>query len=96
MKTIDNICGGLPKAALCDAQPTSASVDDKQRRIYPADLLAKLAWTRTELAALLGISPASVDRATKRGLLRPSRAFYRPLYSRSEVERFLRETTVNI
>ncbi|WP_425603768.1 helix-turn-helix domain-containing protein [Coraliomargarita parva] len=42
---------------------------------------------------MLGISAPSVDRLTKRGLLRPSRATRRPLYSKTEIERFLRETS---
>jgi hypothetical protein len=53
---------------------------------------AKLAFTRLEAAEILGISPPSLDRLTKRGLLRPSRALRRPLYSRRELERFLKET----
>jgi hypothetical protein len=53
----------------------------------------KLALTRTEAAEAIGVSPVTIDRLTKRGLLRPSRATRRPLYSVKEIERFLRETT---
>ncbi|MEI6536209.1 MAG: helix-turn-helix domain-containing protein [Verrucomicrobiaceae bacterium] len=53
----------------------------------------KLALSRTEAADVLGVSPATIDRLTKRSLLRPSRATRRPLYAVSEIERFLRETT---
>ncbi|MBA3606953.1 MAG: helix-turn-helix domain-containing protein [Chthoniobacterales bacterium] len=53
----------------------------------------KLALTRVEAADALNISPATLDRLTKRGLLRPSRALRRPLYAIAEIERFLRETT---
>ncbi|WOO42362.1 helix-turn-helix domain-containing protein [Rubellicoccus peritrichatus] len=53
---------------------------------------ARLAYTREEAAAVLGLSPVSIDRLTKRGLLRPSRATRRPLYPITEIERFLRET----
>ena len=56
----------------------------------------KLALTRVEAADALNVSPATLDRLTKRGLLRPSRATRRPLYSIGEIERFLRETTVEI
>lgn len=56
----------------------------------------KLALTRTEAAEALGVSPITVDRLTKRGLLVPSRACRRPLYSVTEIERFLRETTAAI
>jgi hypothetical protein len=53
----------------------------------------KLALTRVEAATALGLSPASIDRLTQRGLLRPSRATYRPLYSVKELERFLKDTS---
>lgn len=53
----------------------------------------KLALSRVEAADALGISAVTIDRLTKRGLLRPSRATRRPLYAVSEIERFLRETT---
>ena len=53
----------------------------------------KLALTREEAGEALGISAVTVDRLAKRGLLRPSRATRRPLYSVSELERFLKETT---
>jgi DNA-binding transcriptional MerR regulator len=53
----------------------------------------KLALTRDEAAQALSLSAPTIDRLTKRGLLRPSRATRRPLYSVQEIERFLRETT---
>ena len=56
----------------------------------------KLALTRKEAAAALGVSPITVDRLTKRGLLNPSRATRRPLYPVWEIERFLRDTTGRI
>ena len=52
----------------------------------------RLALTRTEAAAALGIRPITIDRLTKRGFLRPNRATRRPLYSVAEIERFLRGT----
>jgi hypothetical protein len=56
----------------------------------------KLALTRIEAAQSLGVSPATIDRLTARGLLRPSRAVRRPLFAVAEIERFLRETTTQI
>jgi DNA-binding transcriptional MerR regulator len=53
----------------------------------------KLALTRVEAAEALDVSPATLDRLVKRGLLRPSRALRRPLFSIAEIERFLRETS---
>jgi len=53
----------------------------------------KLALTRVEAAHALGVSPATIDRLTMRGLLRPCRATRRPLYAVREIERFLKATT---
>jgi len=53
----------------------------------------KLALNRIEAAEALGLSPATIDRLTLRGLLRPSRATRRPMYSVVELQRFLKETT---
>jgi hypothetical protein len=56
----------------------------------------KLALTRDEAAQALGLASVSIDRLTKRGLLRPSRATRRPLYPVWEIERFLRDTSLAI
>ncbi|MBK1875594.1 helix-turn-helix domain-containing protein [Pelagicoccus mobilis] len=55
----------------------------------------RLAYTRTEAARALGVTPITIDRLAKRGLLKPSRATRRPLYSVREIERFLAETSDN-
>ena len=57
------------------------------------EVVPKLALNRIEAAQALGQSPASIDRLTKRGLLRPSRATRRPMYPVKELERFLMETS---
>ena len=56
----------------------------------------KLALTRVEAADALNVSPATVDRLVRRGLLHLSRALRRPLFSIAEIERFLRETSTPI
>ena len=56
----------------------------------------RLAYSRLETAKLLGVSPITVDRLAKRGVLRPSRATRRPLYSKTEIQRFLDDTTGKI
>ena len=56
----------------------------------------RLAYSRVETAKLIGVSPITVDRLAKRGLLRPSRATRRPLYSKAEIQRFLDDTTGKI
>jgi hypothetical protein len=53
---------------------------------------SKLALSRRETAAVLGVSPITVDRLRKSGQLRASRATRRPLFPVFEIERFLRET----
>jgi len=60
---------------------------------YSDGAIPKLALNRVEAAEALGLSPATIDRLTLRGLLRPSRATRRPMYSVKELERFLKETT---
>jgi len=52
----------------------------------------RYAYTREEAASLLGTSPSTIDRLTKRGLLRPSRATRRPLYSSEELQSFVGRT----
>jgi hypothetical protein len=56
----------------------------------------KLALTRDEAAKAIGQSAVTIDRLTKRGLLRPSRATRRPVYPIWEIERFLRETSASV
>lgn len=58
--------------------------------------LQKLAFTRREAAHLISQSPATLDRLVARGLLHPSRATRRPIFTREELERFLRDTTGSI
>jgi predicted site-specific integrase-resolvase len=57
---------------------------------------AKLALSRKEAADILGVSAVSIDRLVKRGLLRPSRATRRPLFPIWELERFLRDTSMEV
>lgn len=56
----------------------------------------KLALTRKEAATALGVSAVTIDRLAERGLLNPSRATRRPLYSVKEIERFLTDTAGRI
>ncbi len=53
----------------------------------------KKGFKRAEAAIYLGITTVSIDRLTKRGLLHPSRALRHPIYSRDDLDRFLKETT---
>ena len=56
----------------------------------------RFALTREETAKGLGIGASTLDKLASRGLIRPSRATRRPLYSVREIERFLRDTTAQI
>ena len=51
-----------------------------------------LALNRKQAANAIGVSVVTLDRLVARGLLRPSRACRRPLYSIRELERFLNTT----
>ncbi|MGD0022931.1 MAG: hypothetical protein ABSC54_11615 [Smithellaceae bacterium] len=53
----------------------------------------KLGLNRIEAAKALSVSPATLDRLAHRGLIRPCRATYRPIYWVKELERFLKENT---
>ena len=66
---------------------------NEQRILFEAP---KLALTRVEAADALDVSPATLDRLVKRGLLRPSRALRRPLFAIAEIERFLREKSTSL
>lgn len=65
------------------------NTDDKKSLSLPP----KLALRRNEAAAAIGVSPATLDRLAQRGLIRPCRATYRPIYSVKELERFLKDNT---
>ncbi len=52
----------------------------------------KMGFKRAEAAFYLGVTAVTIDRLTKRGLLRPSRALRHPIFSKADLDRFLRET----
>jgi hypothetical protein len=58
--------------------------------------IEKKGFKRAEAAIYLGITAVTIDRLTKRGLLHPSRALRHPIYSRDDLDRFLRETSAPI
>jgi hypothetical protein len=55
--------------------------------------IPKLALSRVEAARAIGVSPATLDRLAQRGLVRPCRVTYRPIYWVGELERFLKENS---
>ena len=56
----------------------------------------KMGFKRAEAAFYLGVTTVTIDRLTKRGLLRPCRALRHPIFCRDDLDRFLRETTGTI
>jgi len=52
-------------------------------------------YTRDEAAKMLGISVESLTRLAARGLIKPSRALRRLIYSVEEMERFMKDTCIN-
>ena len=54
----------------------------------------KKGFKRAEAAIYLGVATITIDRLTKRGLLHPSRALRHPIYSKDDLDRFLRGTTI--
>jgi hypothetical protein len=63
------------------------------KKLTPQAVVEKLGHTRKEAALALGISVASVDRLTERGLLHPSRALSHPIYAKADLIAFLANTT---
>ena len=63
--------------------------------INPDIATLRYGLNRQEAAQAIGHSLATLDRLTKRGLLRPSRATRRPSYAPEELKRFMRETTAD-
>lgn len=59
----------------------------------PTEHVPKLGLSRNDAAKALGVLPATLDRLTARGLLRPCRVTYRPIYWIGELERFLKENS---
>ena len=64
-----------------------------ENRPKTESLPPKLGLNRNEAAQALGVSPTTLDRLAARGLVRPCRATYRPIYWVKELERFLKENS---
>jgi ribosomal protein S20 len=59
----------------------------------PKNHVEKRGYKRAAAATYLGVAKITIDRLTKRGLLHPSRALRHPIYSKDDLDRFLRETS---
>jgi excisionase family DNA binding protein len=67
------------------SSPAFATTDQKS--------LPRLAYTTKEAAEILGMSPGTIYKLIIRGLLKSSCATRTKIISRTEIERFLRETS---
>ena len=67
-------------------------MNEKATTLTEKNGLPKLGFSRHEAAEILGVSVESLDALTKRGLLRPSRALRRPIYTLKELSRYLDDT----
>jgi hypothetical protein len=65
----------------------------KARRLEPTAPIEKLGYSRKEAALALGIGPTSIDTLRERGLLHPSVALSKPIYSKPDMLAFLANTT---
>ena len=68
------------------------TADGRPRNSEPKGYIEKKGFKRAEAAIYLGVAPITIDRLTKRGLLHPSRALRHPIYSKDDLDRFLRDT----
>ena len=65
----------------------------RPKSLEPEGYVEKKGLKRAEAAIYLGVAPVTIDRLTKRGLLHPSRALRHPIYSKDDLDRFLKNTT---
>ena len=70
-----------------DSASTNAEIETR---------IEKKGFKRAEAAIYLGVAKITIDRLTKRGLLHPSRALRHPIYTKDDLDRFLRETSESI
>ncbi len=74
-------------------QPQAPSRHGQSNGAETKPFVEKKGFKRAEAARYLGVTAVTIDRLTKRGLLHPSRALRHPIYSRDDLDRFLRETS---
>jgi excisionase family DNA binding protein len=86
----------LLRDALADSAKTNGE-PQKQPGALPHDgKLPRLAYSIDETAEILGISYATVHRLLTRGLLRSSLACRHKMIAKTEIERFLKETSQSL
>ncbi|MGZ4963185.1 MAG: helix-turn-helix domain-containing protein [Limisphaerales bacterium] len=84
----------LLQAVMSAQQPlTTGKLEATQLSGAGAGGVARLAFTMRETAEVLGVSYITVHRLLQRGLLRSSGAVRHKIIARTEIERFLKETS---
>jgi len=76
-----------------NSQPAKSDRNGDLTRATAKTQIEKKGFKRAEAAIYLGVAKITIDRLTQRGLLHPSRALRHPIYSRDDLDRFLRETS---
>jgi hypothetical protein len=76
-----------------NSQPAKSGRNSDSTGVAAKTQIEKKGFKRAEAAIYLGVAKITIDRLTQRGLLHPSRALRHPIYSRDDLDRFLRETS---
>jgi ribosomal protein S20 len=76
-----------------NSQPEKSDRNGDSTSAAAKTQIEKKGFKRSEAAIYLGVAKITIDRLTQRGLLHPSRALRHPIYSRDDLDRFLRETS---
>ncbi len=74
-------------------KPQAPSRHGQTSGVETTTFVEKKGFKRAEAATYLGVNAVTIDRLRKRRLLHPSRALRHPIYSRDDLDRFLRETS---
>ena len=89
-KELERLISGLQIQTPVPNQPSMSSIATTDKK-----LLTRLTYNTKETAELLGTSTKTVYRLIERGLLKSSSALRHKRIARTEIERFLKETTVS-
>ena len=77
------------------AEASESKASGAQNSTATTAALPRLAYSMRETAKILGVSYITVHRLLKRGKLRASDAFRTKVIPKTEIERFLRESTAD-
>jgi hypothetical protein len=72
---------------------TTIEKNSKANTVAPVAELPRMAFTLRETAQMIGVSYITAVRLIQRGLLKPNTALRTKLIAKTEIERFLANTT---